>query len=125
LDARETLSRRAPRHPWFHRRGQRPHRRQAQRLGAEDLVCCHLRGAGRGVGPLKVLNISLDGLALLAARPFRPGDRLRLQLTNRTGLFACAVEFRATRWAPDGRAFLTAGRFLQPLPPDVYRQLLG
>jgi hypothetical protein len=125
MDARETSSRRAARHPWFHRRRQRPHRRRAHRLGAEDLVGCHLRDAGWGVGPLKVVDLSLDGLALLAARPFRPGDHLHLQLTNRTGLFACAVEFRAVRCTPTGRGFLTAGRFFQPLPPDIYRQLLG
>jgi hypothetical protein len=119
------LSRRAARHPWFHRRRQRPHHRQAHRLRAEDLVGCHLRGAAGGAASLQVVDISPQGLALLAPRPFGPGDHLHLQLTNRTGLFACAVEFRAIRCAPAGRAFLTAGLFLQPLPAAVYRQLLG
>jgi hypothetical protein len=125
MDARDTLSRRASRHPWFQRRRQRPHRRQAHRLRAEDLVGCYLRGASPGAGPLKVVDISPHGLALLAPWPFGPGDRLRLQLTNRTGLFAYAVELRAIRCAPSGRAFLTAGLFLEPLPADVCRQLLG
>jgi hypothetical protein len=71
------------------------------------------------------VDISVRGLALLVPWPARPGDQLSLQLTNRTGLFAHAVEFRAVRCATAGMAFLVAGLFLRPLIPDVYRQLLG
>jgi hypothetical protein len=125
MNTRETSNRRAARHPWFHRPRQRAHHRQAHRLRGEDVVGCHLQGSARGVGQLKLVDISTRGLALLSPRPVRPGEHLRLQLTNRTGLFAHAVEFRAVRCAPSEATFLIAGLFLQPLPADVYRQLLA
>jgi hypothetical protein len=103
----------------------RPERRRAGRLPATDLVTCHFEWGGRFTLALRVVDISLRGVALLLPVPLQHGERLRLLLAKRGGLFSVAVVWRAAHCRRAGENFIVGGPFDEALSPDAYRQLLG
>jgi hypothetical protein len=103
----------------------RRERRQTVRLPATDLVTCHIESGGRFTSALGVIDISPRGVALLVRVPLRQGERLRLLLANRAGLFSAAVTWRVAHCRRAGENFIVGGPFEGPLSPDVYRRLLG
>jgi hypothetical protein len=99
--------------------------RRAGRRPAADLVSCHIEWGGRFILAPGVINLSLRGVALRLAVPLRHGERLRLLLARRAGVFTAAVQWRVARCQPAGEEFVVGGPFEEPLSPDAYRQLLG
>jgi hypothetical protein len=55
----------------------------------------------------------------------RHGERLRLLLARRAGLFSTAVRWRVAHCHRAGENYIVGGPLEEPLSPEAYRHLLG
>jgi hypothetical protein len=75
--------------------------------------------------PARVMNISLDGIALHSGENFPPETVLTIGLQGHTSKQS-RVEMRVVHTTPQPNAtWLIGGAFLTPLDPDTLEKLLG
>jgi len=66
-------------------------------------------------GPVKIKNISADGIGLLAMRRVEPGALLTITLANQSRNVSKNVFVRVAHVTPEHGAFLIGGTFTVPL----------
>lgn len=80
-----------------------------------DVTCPFLAPVGEGIGPIKVRDVSMQGIGLLSSRRIEPGTQLAIVLENKARGFSKTVLVRVTHATPQGGAFLVGGTFNTPL----------
>ena len=75
---------------------------------------------------IEVVDLSSSGICLSLMAPLELGDVLHLRLSNRQHLCIHEVTLRVTHRRGGGRGLcLAGGEFVEELPPEVLRALLG
>jgi PilZ domain len=90
--------------------------RAAERFPVNAGTTCPFAGAvAEEVGPVRVVNVSMDGVGLRLARRVEPGALLAVGLSNPAKGFAKTVVVRVAHAEPEPGGCLVGGTFLTPL----------
>ncbi|HXG11660.1 MAG TPA: PilZ domain-containing protein [Gemmataceae bacterium] len=92
-------------------------RRRAERFPVNSsTTCVFLAPVGEDFGPVKIQNISTDGIGLLVTRRVEPGVLLAVTLSNPARNFTKTVLVRVVHaTAQHGSAYLVGGTLNVPL----------
>src|SRR5581483_1846143 len=96
-------------------------RRVAERFPVNaDTSCGFVGPVVEDFGPVKIHNISMEGIGLLLARQVQPGTLLAVNLANPARGFAKTVLVRVAHATPQHGGCLIGGTFNTPL---TYQEL--
>jgi hypothetical protein len=96
-------------------------RRAAERIGVNAGTRCAFVGrVVDDVGPVKVRDVSMDGIGLVLMRSVPAGTLLSVGLSNPDKGFNKTVMVKISHVTPITGAFLVGGAFLEPL---TYQEL--
>jgi hypothetical protein len=96
-------------------------RRAAERIAVNVGTRCSFVGrVVDDVGPVKIRDVSLDGIGLVLMRSVPAGTVLTVGLTNPDKGFNKSVMIRVVHVTPITGAFLVGGSFTEPL---TYQEL--
>jgi hypothetical protein len=91
-------------------------RRAAERFPVNaEATCPFLSPVTEDFGPVKVRDVSMEGVGLLLSRRVEPGALLAVVLANPARGFSKAVLVRVAHATPLGGRFLVGGSFTTPL----------
>jgi hypothetical protein len=84
--------------------GGRENRKHVRRPGKAVIDVTHERDNRRLSGPVHLVNVSVEGIALNISEPLAPGDRVKIELHNETRRFVKQVHgiVRWSRATPEG-----------------------
>jgi len=101
-------------------------RRTAERFPVtDDTHCNFLSPVVEDFGPVKVRNVSTDGIGLLLSRKVEPGALLAVGLANTPKGFGRTVLVRVIHVTPQpGGSYLIGGNFNTPLTYEELRNLV-
>ena len=85
-----------------------------------DSSCTFLSPVVEDFGPVKIMNISMEGIGLLLNRPVEPGKLLALTLENPARNFTKTVLVRVVHSTPRPGSYLVGGTFTTSL---LYQEL--
>jgi hypothetical protein len=98
-------------------------RRAAERIPVNSGTACAFVGKVVGdVGPVKIRDVSLDGIGLVLLRPLQVGDFLAIVLENAARGFAKTIMVRVAHVTTVPGGFLIGGAFVEPL---TYQEFTG
>lgn len=96
-------------------------RRASERFPINADTTCTFAGAVvQDLGPVKIKNISMEGIGLVLTRKVETGALLAVTLTNGARSFQKTVVVRVAHVTPQIGAFLVGGTFASPL---TYQEL--
>jgi hypothetical protein len=75
-------------------------------------------------GPVKIKNVSTDGIGLIANRKVEPAQLLAVTLSNPTQKFSKTLMVRVAHVTASGGGFLIGGTFTTPLTYDELKALV-
>jgi hypothetical protein len=91
-------------------------RRAVERFSVNaDTSCPFLSPVVEDFGPVKIRDISMQGVGLLVSRRVEPGALLAVALANPARGFSKTVLVRVVHVTPLGGGFLVGGTFATPL----------
>jgi hypothetical protein len=85
-----------------------------------DASCSFVSPVVEDFGPIKIQNISMEGIGLIVSRKVEPGALLAVTLENTLKGFAKTVLVRVAHCTSRPGNFLVGGRFTTPL---LYQEL--
>jgi hypothetical protein len=80
-----------------------------------DTACTFAGPVAEDFGPVKVQNISLEGIGLLVSRKVEVGMLLAVSLVNKTKSFSRTMLVRVVHVTPARGSYLIGGTFETPL----------
>src|SRR5436190_1776835 len=91
-------------------------RRAAERMPVSaDTSCAFAGPVAEDFGPVKIQNISMEGIGLVVTRKVEVGALLAVSLVNRTKSFARTLLVRVAHVTPSRGSYLIGGTFDTPL----------
>jgi hypothetical protein len=91
-------------------------RRQAERFPVNaDASCPFASPVVENFGPVKIRDVSMQGVGLIVSRKVEPNTLLAITLTNQTRGFSKTVLVRVTHSTPLAGGYLVGGSFTVPL----------
>jgi hypothetical protein len=85
-----------------------------------DTACSFASPVVENFGPVRIKNISMDGIGLQVARKVDPGTLLAMTITNTAKSFSKTVLVRVAHSTPQDGGYLIGGTFTSPL---TYQEL--
>jgi hypothetical protein len=96
-------------------------RRAAERFAVNhDTACTFFSPVVEDFPPVRVVNISMDGIGLLVGRTIKPGTLLTVTLANQARGLTKTVLVRAIHATPQPGGCMVGGQFTTPL---TYQEL--
>jgi hypothetical protein len=100
-------------------------RRQAERFPVTaDTTCSFASPVLEDIGPVRIRNISTDGIGLLMTHQMEEGTLLAVGLSNKAKNFSKMVLVRVIHVTPQQGGFLVGGSFEAPLTYDEFRTMV-
>ncbi len=99
-------------------------RRAAERFPINADTSCTLAGQVADLGPVKIQNISMDGIGLIVSCAVEVGNLLVLNLVNQSKSFAKTLLVRVIHLTPQRGTFLVGGTFDTPLTYQEFTTLV-
>jgi PilZ domain len=94
-------------------------RRNAERFPVNAATSCpFVSPVVENFGPVKIKNISTDGIGLIASRTVPAGTMMVVTLANQAKGISKNVMIRVAHVTPELGAFLIGGSFITPLSYD-------
>jgi hypothetical protein len=91
-------------------------RRAAERLAVtSEASCTFAARLIEDLGPVKLVNVSLEGVGLLTSRRIEPGTKLAITLANAAKGFSKTVVVQVAHSTPQLGSHLIGGTFEVPL----------
>ena len=95
-------------------------RRAAERIPVNAGTSCSFAGRVEDVGPVKIRDVSLQGIGLVLSKTIPVGTNIVLTLTNTIKGFAKTMMVKVAHVTPIPGGFLVGGSFQEPL---TYQEL--
>jgi hypothetical protein len=93
-----------------------PDRRATERYPVNiDTTCPFLSPVVEDFGPVKLRDVSMQGVGLVVNRRIEPGAMLAVVLANPARAFSKTVLVRVAHITPLGGSYLVGGSFVTPL----------
>ena len=101
-------------------------RRAAERFPVSSNTACNFMSpVVEDFGPVRIKNVSTDGIGLIVGRKVEAGQLVAVSLVNPTQKFAKTVLVRVAHITPQaGGSFLVGGTFNSPLTYEELRALV-
>lgn len=101
-------------------------RRAAERLAVNSTTSCGFAGPVEDAGPVKIRDVSMDGIGLVLMRSVKVGSLLVVTLTNSNPAqkLAKTLLVRVAHVTPVHGGFLVGGTLLEPLTYQEFTALV-